>query len=253
VKIIESEKRCVILRRGAISARDIEELLKKTTVGWRVDTETVHDATSKHKEMEEAKEKEAAAAATAVVSKKRKAQAVTSSSAHSASAPGQLLMHYAPDGMLCVLVRTAAQDAIAISGGGASIKASVKRTTAQLLKNNGESAGGRVVVIDFKGTLKKEGLMEGVANVAAYRDLSASGDYREAARNLFEYLRWSEDFNDAAAANGDGDGDSSPAKMGTVLIAEIGDESVNEDEFVGGVRDRIFRASSGNVVLLHNK
>ena len=153
-------------------------------------------------------------------------------------APGQELTHYAPDGLQCFLVR--AQQAK--RGGGGRDDASSSHHEAELddvdltFRCAAEDAcgAGGAVVVDFNGQLAKRKLGLGGVNVVAYKDLSAKGDVREATKNLFATLRWSENF----AKNAE-----------RVLIADIAAFAPN-DEFTGGIADRMFRSASGKVILL---
>ena len=83
------------------------------------------------------------------------------------------------------------------------------------------------VVVDFGGRLNawKE-------YVLAYRDISTTGDSSEAARVIFDTLRWAEQVQ-----GGD-----------RILFPEIGDENGDVDPLKLAVKDRLTRAASGVVI-----
>ncbi|ETW07999.1 Sua5/YciO/YrdC/YwlC family protein [Aphanomyces invadans] len=112
-------------------------------------------------------------------------------------APGQLLTHYAPD------VPTFMVDTTPVA---APADADVRTW----------------VVVDFHGQLQA---LQPV--VAAYLDLSPPGDITEAARNVFDALRWAEQVPNATR----------------ILIPDV---SAVAHEHAAALHDRLFRASSGN-------
>ena len=117
-------------------------------------------------------------------------------------APGQAITHYAPD-VPCVIVKLTTD--ILIS------------TILSNLKYN--------VILDFNGKL-----ISLQSHALAYRDLSVDGSYAEAAKNLFEALRWAELIDGAVR----------------VLLPSVLKENENNiDDVRLGLADRIFRASSG--------
>jgi hypothetical protein len=166
-----------------------------------------------------------AGSAFVVRAKPRDAPAVVAEGV-AAVAPGQLLTHYAPDRptFLALLGPT-----------GAS------------LQSEGAADGLRLaecVVLDFGG--KAEAVR---ARCAAYRDLSAKGSVLEAARELFDALRWAERAGAPADGGGGGGagGEGARADPLKVLILDVLAERV-EDEHVGALYDRMFRAASGRRV-----
>ena len=82
-----------------------------------------------------------------------------------------------------------------------------------------------VVGIDFNGSLSKL-----TTSFLDYRDLSSQGNASEAARNLFEFLRWAENVEGVK----------------TVFIAPV--DSALEQDLGPGLFDRILRATSGKTV-----
>lgn len=134
-------------------------------------------------------------------------------------APGQAITHYAPD-IPCLVVRPP----------------SSPTDTGDTLSLSRADLRERVVMVDFNGKLLHQ-LGLDPASVLGYRDLSSGGDYRTAARNLFDLLRWSEGYKTQGGRY--------------VLIPSLhseGEEEGRESELQAGVIDRVFRASSGKTV-----
>ena len=127
-------------------------------------------------------------------------------------APGQAIKHYAPDiDTRLVMPRTADAQALGIDNGTlAAVNVA------------------RSVVVDF-GAPGILGSLE--STCLAYRNVSPTGDVREAARNLFDALRWTEEVQGAEH----------------VLIADISDV---EGEMTAAVCDRLLRAASGKRIML---
>ena len=127
-------------------------------------------------------------------------------------APGQGVTHYAPDGLVCFVA------------GERGDKMTLSKKT---------------VVIDFNGSLAKRGFdTNSNPLVVGYKDLSAKGDVKEAAKNLFAYLRWCETVGQGAEVG---------------IVADVGvvaDDKDDDAGDAGGVMDRIFRACSGKRVVL---
>lgn len=125
-------------------------------------------------------------------------------------APGQLLKHYAPD------VETRL-----VLGGSKLAAATVPGVnTGAAFATPLESC----VVVDFHGSLAWAR-----GQVLAYRELSNTGDVREAAAGLFDALRWSEGVRG----------------VGCVLLPDL---CAVRDEHAAAVADRLFRAASGRFV-----
>jgi hypothetical protein len=167
-------------------------------------------------------------------------------------APGQAVTHYAPD-VPCFIVSASST--------------STNTTTTTTSSNDGSSSGadpGRpltlspstlrnsAVVIDFG-----QRLVHLAPRCLAYRDLSASGDSAEAARNLFKFLRWAElvagaervFIAEVSAAP------QMPSAGGVHIDGSLsvgtGDKNGDGDvDMTLGVADRIFRAASGVRVAL---
>ena len=178
--------------------------------GWRVRIEQNHTKYDPHVKP-----------ASPVVSerpakKRRQEKAAPSPQQH--VAPGQLLTHYAPAGMKCYLVRAPSHVR----------KNSDLLNHAMQIQSLDECLSEPCVVIDYTGTLAERGFNETHPHVAGYKDLG--GSLQQAARNLFETLRWAESVTGATK----------------VLICDIA--TVDDSEDGGGVCDRIYRAASGKVV-----
>lgn len=153
------------------------------------------------------------------------------------AAPGQSVTHYAPD-VDTRLVMTVDRDE------DVAADSDTKRTETE---EEDTVRVSEAVVIDFGGRLKTTlG-----AKALAYRDLSETGDSREAATQLFSALRWTESVQGAKH----------------VLIADVlevilkenstpvdeGASTQEEDDknlHVDAVADRMFRAASGKRIRL---
>lgn len=136
-------------------------------------------------------------------------------------APGQAVTHYSPD-VPCYAVSSISpfSSSITKTGDPASLE-----VTPESLKS--------VVLLDFNGRFR-----DLYPYVLDCRDLSVSGDASEAARNLFDYLRWSEGVTGATRV------------YIPVLQAAESPASAVSDELLLGVADRVHRAASGRVVNL---
>ncbi|GMH71497.1 hypothetical protein TL16_g05665 [Triparma laevis f. inornata] len=245
VKINESGRELIVLRRGAITKGELEEAVKKKSGKTRAaKEETVFDAIrnwtvtiiNTHDSMQQTEtninnnnNNDSSTSRKRRKFEPRPAHDPPSTSANGAGhvAPGQLLTHYAPDGMECYLVRPSnlASDSLD------SVNSNQRLDTIGALQTG-------AVVIDFAGELAKRGLDEDHPSglVLDYKDLSPRGDPKEAAKNLFAYLRWSEEYQ---------------GRVGRVLLADIATICpTTESDFVAGVADRMFRSASGKVIIL---
>jgi len=133
-------------------------------------------------------------------------------------APGQTIKHYAPR-IPSFLIKTTTTTTNNNSSNNnnhvVSVPAVEDDSFTSLLKN--------VVVIDFGGALSP---WEPYS--LAYRDLSASGNAKEAAACVFECLRWSETIEGASK----------------VYFPEINVDS-DDDGLLAAIKDRLTRAASG--------
>lgn len=134
-------------------------------------------------------------------------------SVHAEVAPGQLLVHYAP--------RIYTQ-MITLNGANESDK---NQISADELK--------RTVLIDFAGQLSELKHLVGF-----YRDLSSSGDPREAAFSLFDALRWAETFGE---------------QVNRLWIFDPRSIVRRNDELLLALQDRIVRSASGRSAVVEIK
>lgn len=135
------------------------------------------------------------------------------------AAPGMLLTHYAPDLPAFLL---------APAGRGGAVAAEVP---------HGADLSS-AVLIDFGARYAAL-----ASRAAAYRDLSATGDGAQAARSLFETLRWAEDQADAGARCV-----LLPLLGGNVAVGDAAQSCGTEVE--PALADRLYRAASGRRVWL---
>lgn len=182
-KIMEDERRLLILRRGGVPERSLHEALESLSLGF----------------------------ALAVLNQGAK-QLAAASEGEAQQAPGQLLTHYAPDRPTFLAVLPPDEPAGTSDASAPITMDSVEKS----------------VVVDFAGAL---GHLRAAA--MAYRDLSPSGDVLEASRVLFDTLRWSERVPSADQ----------------VLLVDVMSRRI-EDDNVGALYDRMFRAASGRRIRL---
>ena len=198
--------------------------------------------------------------------------AAPSSGSVGQEAPGQAVTHYAPDNAVCVMSKV-----VNLTGGhssgnstgtgtGTGTGNSTTGDDSELVDWNITPSGLRsAVIIDFGGQwerlLARQTAVSLGLGVLAYRDLSASGSYREAARSLFDTLRWAETIPNVQtiilapvlenmriyeAVAGDVDADASLERL------QLGVSSADVD-IKCALYDRQFRATSGKMVQLHLK
>ncbi len=128
-------------------------------------------------------------------------------------APGQLLVHYAP--------RIYSQ-MITLNGDDESAKNEISADELQ-----------RTIIIDFAGQLSE---LRG--RVGFYRDLSASGDLREAVFSLFDALRWAETCGE---------------QNSRLWIFDPRSVARRDDELLLALQDRIIRSASGRGAVVRLK
>ena len=231
VKINDETREVIVLRRGAITQKELEEAIGQVSgrsatdkvfekiVDWRIVVVNTHDEMKKEGGGGDDKDQR-------VAKKRRKIHSKEGVDGKGHVAPGQLLTHYAPDGMECFLVRP---NKMKTNNPLDRLKHKV-----QNLDINA-ATGGACVVIDFNGALAKCGLGEGRGGVVAYKDLSKKGVVKEAAKNLFAFLRWSEELKNEASR---------------LLVADIAVVKEGDEGSVAGISDRCFRSASGKVIEL---
>ena len=121
-------------------------------------------------------------------------------------APGQLLRHYAPD-----------------------VEAYLVPVSRYLKEGDIDLTDG-TVVIDFGASMD---WCKGKSQVCGYRDLSVQGSAVEAAKCLFDALRWAETVEGAAR----------------ILLVQC--PPFHDDDMGAAVNDRLYRACSGRYVALN--
>lgn len=188
-----------------------------------------------------------------VVSKPRvvKQSATTQSEQHNDStavgqeAPGQAITHYSPD-VQCVLVHSYTYSDID------TLIANTSYETLHLTHQELKEA----VIVDFGAQLQP--LQQ---HCLSYRDLSCAGDCNEAARVLFDTLRWSESVSGAARILIKAvDAYSSNTSAAAAVVQATSDRGKGNAgtfqcdnelfDLTMGLQDRLFRAASGCVVNL---
>ncbi|KAG5182676.1 DHBP synthase RibB-like alpha/beta domain-containing protein [Tribonema minus] len=136
--------------------------------------------------------------------------------AEAQEAPGQLLRHYSPD-----------LEAFNIASHSSHITHLHIIPPSFFVSHTPRTPRCCSVVIDFNGRLSALS-----ARCAAYRDLSPAGSADEAAKNIFEALRWAEAYVGAER----------------VLMASL--PAPSEGSLAAAVNDRMRRAASGKLVAL---
>jgi L-threonylcarbamoyladenylate synthase len=227
-----------IFRQGAITQRQIESVFQKFGIGLKL--VALSRAVKMHKEEEN----------------EEKLQASTDNQLHKDTkgevAPGQAVTHYAPD-VPCFIIKSLKinrndhpSSSSSICNGSSndnnssSASSSSTGENSRTLRLPWAQIQSEVVLIDYGG--KYSSLLSG--KVLAYRDLSIEKDSLEAARNLFDTLRWSESIPNAKYVL------VAPIEKKNhelideqkQLIEEMGE---SENDMSLGVADRVFRAASG--------
>lgn len=214
VKLERDTKELLIFRQGAVTQSELEDAFRREGITWgiRPVLRTV--------KMHSTAEPEPSEGATAAPAEPAHETAETPTEPQEGQvAPGQAVTHYAPD-IPCFILR-------GIGDNAAPAEATADRRVFDLSLADVQN---KVVLVDFNGQYANW-----QARVFAYRDLSATGDASEAARGLFDTLRWAEQVAGAQY----------------VLIAPV----LHTDDVIAaaktvtdislGVADRIYRAASG--------
>ncbi|RYG59804.1 hypothetical protein EON64_19870, partial [archaeon] len=199
VKLDAGHSQLLVYRQGAVSQQLLQDCLSQAALPWSTTVVTrvvnMHDQEEKKDSVGEV-------------------------------APGQAVTHYAPD-VPCYLVQGVYDSTNSSNSDIMGNMGSIQLIHNDLHVSSSTLQGG-AVVIDFGQQLHAL-----AGQVLAYRDLSASKDAAEAARNLFDTLRWAETVVNAKV----------------VLLARIDDQSVSsklsEMDLSLGLADRVFRAASG--------
>ncbi len=198
LKVDDVHEKIIIFRRGGVSEDDIRAVLSGTGYSLEVLNKTV----PMHAENKNVDEELPLSEAVDAVGQQ---------------APGQCLTHYAPDvntSMVVIGRGEGQEEEAAIAGAVGSAPCPCPLS--------------ECVVIDFGGRL-----LWMKNHVIGYRDLSVDKDFREAARRLFDTLRWTE----------------SVENVKHVLLVDVNSESEGSGatgtEHLKAVADRLFRAASG--------
>lgn len=226
VKIDAANEQLIIFRQGAVSQLQLEQCLRSIGSTWKV--VAVQRAVKMHS-AEHADGSASASIETAEVqSEEEKEQEVAAGQ----QAPGQAITHYAPD-VPCFIVNSLCmhlQESREADLSDANVTNSLRLSQSEL------STGS--VIIDFHGRLSAL-----QSHALAYRDLSSRGSSAEAARALFDTLRWSEGVRGATrvfiaaippTSSSNGASITTEAEKGVTVM-----------DMTLGLVDRIFRAASG--------
>ncbi len=213
IKLEGAGNRIAIFRQGAITQLQLEAAIKKVPGLEDVEIIAVSRTVKMHSTTTDGP---AAPAASKPESTETEGQV----------APGQAVTHYAPD-VPCYIIRR-----LTPSSSGSSAAASPEDRNFSF---SSEQLASKVVLVDYGQQYRNL-----ADKVLAYRDLSAEANSLEAARLLFDTLRWSELIPGAE----------------TVLLAPIIGQTVSKPALDNldsldihdmslGVADRLFRAASG--------
>lgn len=172
-------------------------------------------------------------------------------------APGQAITHYAPDNAVCIIPEVVDVSRLSLEVDTCTpISADMRSDLLSWEMSTSDLKSA--VVLDFGGQWRN--LLEKCfrcnvdssnTSILAYRDFSRSGSCKEAARSLFDVLRWAE----------------SVPGVKYVILAPIlkhlriqlnsttscgvdGTMAADVDGIREGVQDRLFRSASGRVVSL---
>lgn len=208
LKISTIDRTLQIFRQGAVTRSDLEILLiSRGLIDWKVNlVSRIVQASS--------------ASISKVINKSTEVRSIGD------VAPGQAVTHYSPD-VPCYAVSSVSLGTINTTDDSSSTFSSTEiKVTPESLKS--------VVLIDYNGRLR-----DLYPYVLDCRDLSVTGDAAEAARNLFDYLRWSEEVPGATRVY--------------IPVLQAVNQSVSSvrEELLLGVADRIHRAASGRVMQLY--
>lgn len=209
VKLEPDAKELLIFRQGAVTQSELEDVFRREGITWGI--RPVLRTVKMHATAEQQPSDDAASA--------EPVHETAEAQQEGQVAPGQAVTHYAPD-IPCFILR-------GIGDSAAPADATADHRVFDLSLADMQN---KVVLVDFNGQYANW-----QSRVFAYRDLSATGDASEAARGLFDTLRWAEQVAGAQY----------------VLIAPV----LHTDDVIAaaktvtdislGVADRIYRAASG--------
>ena len=243
VKVDSENQQLIIFRQGAISQIQLENTLsiynKNMESNWKVISiqraVKMHNTDSKSiQETEEEKLQQEVAAGQ--------------------QAPGQAITHYAPD-VPCYIIQslTTTSTGFCLIGQqnnnkSATLAGTDSNQSTTTAENNEliitpEDCLKQCVVIDFAKQLQ---CLSTSSTTLAYKDLSECGSTGEAARKLFDTLRWAETIPNARKVFIASIPLSGPGESGSVVSGPEGSSS----DMTLGLIDRIYRAASGVVVNL---
>jgi L-threonylcarbamoyladenylate synthase len=240
LKIDTMSSKIFILRQGAISQPEIEDLLQSTgddRSNWSV--EALHRAVNHSTPT---------------------TQQPTEEVSQGEVAPGQLLTHYAPY-VPCTVINSlevrSPTLASQVSSQSTSQKPSdqmlelMSRYTKESVHISSQQLLSQTVLIDFNGQFSVFSSL-----CLAYRDLSAAGNTSEAAKDLFNSLRWAENQTNATrvllapicpSLHQQNLSDNSCNADHSSEISDLRSINQKYDPSLG-LADRIFRAASGVAV-----
>lgn len=215
-KLSEESKEIIIYRQGAITQAKIEHILRRNKLQWSV--KVVKKMVDMH--------------GTHAVDKKEDCSGKRSGGDVGQQAPGQAITHYAPD-VPCMIVMS-----VNIDG-----KKETEEVEDIALSRDTMKEGS--VIIDFSGSLAS---LEPLS--LAYRDLSPSSSIAEAARMLFDTLRWAETVPGCQRVLIA----SIPPPSSSVVSSKDEDllpaSLLHLNDLSLGLADRIHRAASGREITL---
>jgi tRNA threonylcarbamoyl adenosine modification protein (Sua5/YciO/YrdC/YwlC family) len=220
IKLERESREVLIFRQGAVTQREIEDLFAQKSIAWRIRpvlrTVKMHSTAAVPEPQP-----------TAIEGSDSLVHADAEDGESSGQvAPGQAVTHYAPD-IPCFILRGIQLD---VSNDTTDVPQAGSAQEQRIFDLSRQEMQEKVVLIDFGGQYQ-----DWKSKVHAYRDLSASGDAGEAAKGLFDILRWSEQVEGAQY----------------VLISPIlhTDDVLEAARTISdislGVADRVFRAASG--------
>jgi L-threonylcarbamoyladenylate synthase len=198
LKVDGKSNQLLIYRQGAVTEDELEDALTKSNIHWKI--LTVNRTVKMHGNEKEENKSTAVAEPTSVVGEE---------------APGQAITHYSPD-ISCYILKS-------------FVPSSESSSDSTTLSFDSAYLAQRVILLDYG---KEHAAYR--EKVYKYRDLSEEKNASEAARNLFDVLRWAESVEEAEV----------------VLIADVKEISgqLMKKDISLGVADRVFRAASGTIV-----
>lgn len=248
VKIDVETEQLIIFRQGAVNQQQLENCLASapSTIGkWKV-AAIKRAVKMSHTESSEKPAPHAdSAECAAVVDAEQESLA-------GQQAPGQAITHYAPD-VPCFIV----QKVTVLEAGADAPVETVTNSSVQVRTLSVAELQSSAVLVDFHGAF---GALH--TSALAYRDLSPQGSAAQAARHLFDTLRWSEGIAGAKYVFIAAIPDSASSSSGGDKVHQMGVESEEKSDISGeagvgaeadmtlGLADRIFRAASGVAVEL---